>query len=208
MTDPAGTTRVAAVVLAAGRSSRMGGVNKLVADLGGEPMVARVVALALATALDPVVVVTGYDAEAVRAALDPRVRTVHNVRHREGIGSSVAAGIAALDPSVDGALICLGDMPGVSPGTLESLLEAFRSATGPAVCVPVHGGRRGNPVLWGSSFFSELAALSGDRGARRLMGPHAHLVRQVAVDDPGVLMDVDTGEALEEMRALGRPPRH
>jgi molybdenum cofactor cytidylyltransferase len=187
---------VGAVVLAAGLSRRMGGPNKLVAEVEGAPMVSRVVDAALATAARPVVVVTGHDAARVRAALAGReVIFVHNPDYAAGLASSLKAGVAALGDKLDGALVCLGDMPWVRPEHVEALLAAFADDTA-AICVPVHERKRGHPVLWPARYFGEIARLEGDVGARALLDEHADRVRLVPVADPGVALDVDTPDAL------------
>lgn len=192
-------TRVTALVLAAGRSSRMGASNKLLAEVGGEPMVARVVGRLLQAPIESVLVVTGHDADAVEERIPPSALVVRNPDHSEGIGSSVRVGIGALGASVDAVVICLGDMPTVSTDTIRRLVEAFRMDTEGGAYVPIHGGRRGNPVLWVAEFFPRLLRLGGDTGARVLLSAHAEAVREVVVDDPGVLADVDTPLDLREI---------
>jgi molybdenum cofactor cytidylyltransferase len=194
--DDARAPNVGAVVLAAGLSRRMGGPNKLVAEVEGAPMVARVADAVLATTARPVVVVTGHDAPRVRAALAGReVIFAHNPDYRAGLASSLKAGVAALGDKVDGALVCLGDMPWVRPEHVEALLAAFADDTA-AICVPVHERKRGHPVLWPARYFGEIARLEGDVGARALLDEHADRVRLVPVADPGVALDVDTPDAL------------
>lgn len=193
--------RVAAVVLAAGRSSRMGTRNKLLEPVDGVPMVVRVVDAFLASRAAPVVVVTGHEREAVEAALEGRpVRVVRNPDFAQGLSSSLAAGVRAVPRDADGALVALGDMPRVGSDPVDALLDAFDERSEPGIVVPVHAGRRGHPVLFAARFFEELAALEGDRGARRLLDRHAHLVSEVPVDDPAIHLDVDTPEALDELR--------
>ncbi|WP_439814142.1 NTP transferase domain-containing protein [Zavarzinia sp. CC-PAN008] len=188
--------RIAAVVLAAGRSSRMGGPNKLVADVHGSAMVARVVDAALASDAGPVLVVTGHQAESVRAALGDRpVTFVHNPHAAQGLSTSLKAGIAALPGDVDGAIVLLGDMPRVSAGHIDTLIAAFNPVEGRAICVATHNGKRGNPVLWGRDFFAAMAGIEGDVGAKHLIGANADLVCEVALDR-AVLTDIDTPEAL------------
>ena len=141
--------RVAAVVLAAGSSTRMGAVNKLLADIDGVPMLRRVVAMLRDPRLAERIVVTGAEADAVRAVLAGLdVRFSHNAAYDEGIASSIRTGVAALPPDVDGALIVLGDMPRVAAADVALLLDAFDPDAGRSICVPVRAGRRGNPVLW------------------------------------------------------------
>ena len=194
-------TRVAALVLAAGRSSRMGARNKLLEEVGGEPMVVRVVRRVFQTPVEALVVVTGHDADAVEERIPPPALVVRNPDHAEGIGSSVRVGIGALGTSVDGVVICLGDMPIVSTDTIRRLVEAFRTDGDGGAYVPIHAGRRGNPVLWTSEFFPLLLRLRGDSGGRSLLSAHVEAVREVVVDDPGVLADVDTPQALREIES-------
>lgn len=191
---------VAAVVLAAGKASRMG-ENKLLAELDGRPLVHHAVAAALASGARPVVVVTGNEAERVRAALDGLdVTFVHNADYASGMASSLRAGIAAVG-DVAGALVCLGDMPRVTAAHLARLIAAFEVASDEgAVIVPTCERKRGNPVLWGRRRFGEIATLTGDVGARGIIERNADRVTWLAIDDPAILVDVDTPEALAKLR--------
>ena len=143
-------------------------------------------------------VVTGHQAAALRRALGRReLRFVHNPDHGAGMGSSLAAGIASLADDVEGALVCLADMPGVRAAHLDALIDAFEPAAGRGICAPLHAGRRGHPVLFAARFFPELRSLGGDVGARSVLEAHAADFFGVEVDDPGVLRDVDTPDDLE-----------
>lgn len=194
--------RIAAVVLAAGRSRRMGDANKLLVELEGVPMVRRVTETVIRAGLEPVVAVLGHDADAVRRALDGLpVRFTVNRVHATGIGSSVVAGIRSIGRTVDGAMIVLGDMPWIAAADLRALAAAFAPGEGRGICVPVVDGRRGNPVLWGARYFAELQTLEGDVGGRRLLAEHAGDVCAVSVSGDGVLRDVDTPEALNASHA-------
>jgi molybdenum cofactor cytidylyltransferase len=191
--------RIAAVVLAAGRASRMGS-NKLVAELDGEPIVRRTVQAVLGSRARPVVVVTGHEADEVRAALAGLdVSFVHNPDFADGMSTSLRAGVAAAG-AVQAALICLGDMPRLAPAHLDAVIDAYRAGSPEDIVVPTCDRKRGNPVLWPQGYFSEIAALSGDVGARALLERHADRVRLVAIDDPAILVDVDTPAALAELR--------
>ncbi len=188
---------IAAVLLAAGRSSRYGGAGdtKLLLPWGpeGVPMAAAVAATLKAAGLGWIVAVLGHRADAVGAALAGRgVETVLNPDYADGLSSSIAAGVRAAPAGADGYLIALGDMPAVAAGTVSLVCRAFEAASPPAIVVPVHAGRRGHPVLFGRAYREELLGLSGDVGARRLFSRHAGRVVEAAVDDPGVLTDVDT----------------
>lgn len=194
--------RVAAVVLAAGRSSRMGGPNKLLAEVGGRPLVRIAVEEALASAARPVIVVTGHQRERVEAALAGLdVSFVHNPNFAEGLSASLKAGTAAVPPEGDGAIICLGDMPQVDAPLIDRLLTAFDPERGILIVVPTVDGRRGNPVVLSRRFFRELAALTGDVGARGLIAAHPEAVAEVAVSDGTAFTDVDTPDALDAVRA-------
>ncbi len=193
----AAAPRVAAIVLAAGQSRRMGTVNKLLAEIDGVTMVARVVDAALASHADPTVVVVGHEAPRVRAALDGRpVTFADNRDFADGLSTSLKAGLAALPDAVTAALICLGDMPNLKPHQLDRLIAAYDPVEGRAICVPTHLGKRGNPVLWDRRFFADMAGLSGDVGARHLIGANTELVVEVEMDDDAVLIDIDSPAAL------------
>jgi len=193
----AAAPRVAAIVLAAGQSRRMGTVNKLLAEIDGLAMVARVVDAALASHADPVAVVTGHEADRVRAVLAGRPLVFADNRDfAAGLSTSLKVGLAALPDEVTAALVCLGDMPALKAGQLDRLIAAYDPVEGRAICVPTHLGKRGNPVLWDRRFFAEMAGLSGDVGARHLIGANAELVVEVEMDDDAVLIDIDSPAAL------------
>jgi molybdenum cofactor cytidylyltransferase len=196
---------IAAVVLAAGQSSRMGGPNKLLAEIGGKPLVRHVVDAALASRARPVVVVTGHQRDKVEAALAGLpVKFVHNAHFADGLGTSLKAGIAALaglPAEVDGAIVCLGDMPQVDAALIDRLIGAFDPDHGALVVVPTIDGKRGNPVVWSRRFFPDLMAVEGDVGARYLIGRYTEAVAEVPLTGTAALTDVDTPEALEAVRA-------
>lgn len=193
--------RIAAIVLAAGKSSRMGADNKLLADVGGRVMAAWPVAAAQEAGCSEIVVVTGRDREKVEAALaGADLRFVHNPAYAEGLASSLKAGIGSLGESVDAAVILLGDMPRVRAAHLHRLFAAFASQEGAAICVPSYDGRWGNPVLFDRRFFAEIQTLSGDAGARAIVQEHTEAIAEVAMDDEAVLLDIDTPEALRALK--------
>jgi molybdenum cofactor cytidylyltransferase len=193
---------VAAIVLAAGRSTRMGSVNKLLCEIAGAPMVRHVALCALGSRARPVLVVTGHQGEAVRAALAGLpVTFVANPDYANGLMSSLKAGIAALPAEIGGALVALGDMPMLRAADFDRLIEAFMAAEAKDIIVPVHGGRRGNPVLWPAGYFGKILALEGDAGARQLFAGHAAAIREVPVEAAAVLEDIDTPEALANLNS-------
>lgn len=203
-TAPAETAGFAAVILAAGRSSRMGqGGNKLLAEVGGVPVIRRVAETALASKARPVVVVTGHERERVEAALSGLgVLLVHNPDHATGMASSLRAGIHAVPEAAAGALVVLGDMPLVAPKLLDRLIAAYAPEEGRLVVVPVAGEARGHPVLWSRRYFPDLCALEGDVGARHILAANAEVVAQVQVSGEEAFLDVDTPHLLAEARAM------
>jgi molybdenum cofactor cytidylyltransferase len=196
---------VTGLVLAAGRSRRMAPLNKLlVADAGGTAMVARVVDHVLASGVRPVIVVTGHERDRVAEALTGRpVILVHAEDYAEGLSASLKAGIAAVPPEAEGVLIALGDMPLVSPADIGRLLAAFDPEEGRAIIQPTFRGKQGNPVLWGREFLSAMQSITGDVGARHLVGLHADRLVEVEMPDDGVLRDFDTAEALKDAPGFG-----
>jgi len=198
--------RIGAVLLAAGRSTRMGGPNKLLSEIDGIPMVARVAQRLLASRARPIIAVLGNQAEEVDAALGKLpVERVRNPEFAEGLSTSLKRGVVALPADLDGALICLGDMPLISARHIDRLVAAFNPLEGRAIVVPTRRGKRGNPVLWSKRFFPEMAELAGDVGAKHLIGEHAELVAEVEMDDDAILVDIDTPEALEALRQKKKP---
>ncbi len=185
--------RIAAVVLAAGLSSRMAPANKLlVTDVTGTAMIARVVDGILASRARPVSVVVGHQADAVRQALGARpVSFVQSPDFASGMAASLRAGVAAVQESASAALICLGDMPLVGPGLLDRLIDAYDPDEGRLIIVPTCRGKRGNPILWDRRFFADMNRLTGDAGARSLLGTHAEAVAEVNIEDEAILLDYD-----------------
>jgi molybdenum cofactor cytidylyltransferase len=171
--------------------------NKLLLrDALGRTMLGRVAAAALASTAAETVVVTGYMRDEVTAAAlavpgGERLRFVHAPRYANGLSASLAAGIGAV-PLADAVLVCLGDMPLITPAIIDAVIGAHDPASGRLIVVPTCGGAWGNPVLWDRRFFSELQALSGDAGARPLIGRHPGDRCEVEVGDAAVLTDFDT----------------
>jgi molybdenum cofactor cytidylyltransferase len=204
---PRSAPTIAAVVLAAGRSRRMAPHNKLlVADRTGKFMIARVVDNVLSSNARPVLVVTGHQAEQVQHALGGRpVRYVHADDYAEGLSASLKAGIAAVPEECAAAVVCLGDMPLVTGRMIDRLISAYDPDEGRLIVLPTYRGKQGNPMLWDREFFSEIMEVSGDSGARYLVGQHIEAVAEVEMSDDAVLRDFDTTESLSTLPQRLRP---
>lgn len=199
---PAAATgpHVAALVLAAGCSRRMGGENKLLAEVGGVPLVLRAVNAALASQAASVTVVLGHEAERIGALLAGRpLRWVYNPDYASGLSSSLRAGLAALPEAAEAVVVMLADMPYVSAAHIDRLISAFDPRQ-PAIIVPQRAGRRGNPILWPRALFAAMQTLSGDEGARGLLAAHADRIHFLDMDDGAIHLDIDTPQDLEEVR--------
>lgn len=188
---------LATILLAAGLSRRFGS-NKLLHKIDGRPMV-RQVAESLLAATGPgdeMIAVLGHQATELREALRGLpVRFVLNERYADGMGSSIAAGIAAIANCAEGAMIAFGDMPWITPDHLRSIRGAFDGGPSDAITLPVHAGQRGHPVIFSRKWFPALARLDGDRGARTVLAQAGDAVIEVAMPDDGVLRDLDQPDA-------------
>jgi molybdenum cofactor cytidylyltransferase len=194
--------RFAAVILAAGRSTRMGGSNKLLAEITGKPLARIAAEAALKSRARPVIVVTGHQGETLREALaDLPLEFVDNPDFAEGLSTSLRAGISALPVDIDGVVVLLADMPHVDSVLIDKLISAYEPDRGGLIAVPAMAGKRGNPVLWSRRFFPELMALEGDVGARHLIGKYSEAVVEVPVAGTAALTDVDTPDALQAVKA-------
>jgi len=192
--------RAAAIVLAAGQGTRMPHVHKLTAPLNGDPLVRRAVTAALASRARPVIVVTGHEAERVRAALAGLdVVFVDNPAFAEGLSTSLKAGIAAVPEEADRVVVLLGDMPKVAPALIDRLVAAIDPAAGRLIAVPVAEGLRGNPVAWARLLFPALMAIEGDVGARALITGSPEMVAEVPAAGEGAFLDIDTRDELEAL---------
>jgi molybdenum cofactor cytidylyltransferase len=190
---------VAALVLAAGRSTRAG-TNKLLADIGGETLIRLTLRALAGSRARPLLLVVGHEHERlVEAVAGLDVAIVQNPRYAEGLATSLAAGLAALPPDASAALICLADMPLVGASLVDALIARFEAMPEAAAVVPAHAGQWGNPVLIARKLFPELAALRGDAGARRLLQGRTD-VAILDTQDASILFDADTPAALAELR--------
>lgn len=191
---------IAAVVLAAGSSRRMGDINKLMLSIEGTPMVVRVVEALERSHVDRILVVTGHEPERIRGVLlDRKVEVVHNPDYEEGMGTSIRTGISTLGRDLDGALIVLADMPWVGTEVVDRLIDAFAEADERSIFIPSFRGKRGNPILWSAKHFPELLELTGDVGGKGLFQRWSEAICHVEVESTAIRLDVDTPDVLREL---------
>lgn len=199
--------KIAAVIVAAGRSSRFNGGNKMLADLNGTPLIRHAAsAVAASHVAEVVLVVSPSSNNIIAAAGEGPWRVAINSDAAAGLSGSIRTGIAVLDTSIDGALIVLGDMPFVTAGLMTKLCETFTVNDGAHIVFPVTGdGRQANPVLWPRALFPALIALTGDTGGKAVLAANAGLHAPVAIDDEAAAFDVDTAEDLDRAKRMTWP---
>ena len=184
--------QVVAIILAAGKSSRMG-VNKLLLEIDGESMIRKVICTLLNSDVSDILVVVGYESKLVeREISDLQVRTVMNKDHEKGMLTSFQAGIKNAK-SADAALLMLGDQPWVRPETINALLNAHKESR-ELITIPIYKGKKGHPLIFDRKLFKEILALSPDSELREVV--HRHQFEGVEIDDIGVILDVDKNEDL------------
>ena len=193
--------KIHAVILAGGQSKRMGTKNKLLVPINGKPMIALTVETIIASKASSVAAVTGFEHQKIQEAIkNSNIEFIHNKNFQNGISSSVVTAIKSAPEDCSAILIGLGDMPKITVSHINKLIDAYNPLEGRAICVPTWKGKRGNPVLWARRFFPEMLQLKGDFGAKELMGKYAELVVEVEMNDNGIVIDIDTPEALEAFR--------
>ena len=190
------TGAVSAILLAAGESRRMGAVNKLLLEVGGEAMVRRVARALIDSRVDEVVVVLGHQADAVAESLDGlSVRTIVNADYREGQTGSMRTGVAALNGEPRAIMVCLADQPWLEAGDVNFLIEAFDVRARGSITVPMVGGRRGNPIVLAGAHRQEILDGGANYGCRRLIERHPEKVCPVQAPNDHFLRDIDTPES-------------
>jgi len=182
--------RIAGILLAAGESKRLGSLKQLLI-WNGRPLVEQAARTALEAGLDPVVAVIGCRADEVRAAIRAPVSVVENPRWPDGLSTSLRAGLRALPPDVDAAIMLPVDQPRLSANHLRALVTAYR-ASGKPIAGSTSRGRRASPTLFDRSLFDQLLQVTGDVGGRPVMDANPQWVEAIEAEDELELMDVDT----------------
>jgi len=158
--------RVAAIVLAAGKSHRMGAANKLLIKFDEHPMIEHVVKTLNESCLDEIIVVTGFEAEKIKNALSGYdFSFVDNPDYEQGLSTSLKSGLRSVDEMTDAVIICLGDMPMVTSVGIKQLISVFNPDIGREICVPIFQGERGNPILWSRRFINEMLQIVWQQAA-------------------------------------------
>ena len=193
-----------AVLLAAGRSERMGRNNKLLLNVDGIPLVRKSAINILNSNVTSITVVTGFDENKIVNALSGlNVNFVKNINFREGLSSSLKAGLANITPTPSAVIICLADMPKIQPEHINQLIENFNPLKGWEICIPTNNGKRGNPVLIGSRFFPYIFETSGDFGAKQVMKQHSDKIVEVEIGTSDIHFDIDTQDEYENFTTSG-----
>jgi len=190
---------ITALVLAAGMSRRMGSVNKLLLKIDGETMLERSIRPILEAGLDRVVVVTGYESEKIESCLSGyKVEFVHNDQFEEGMGTSLARGVASMGNSKqDGIMVSLGDLPCLRKESVSSVVDVFNSKSGEEIIVPMFGGKPGHPIVFPFRYKNELKSLRGDEGAKKIIGREKRSVVRLELGDKGITLDIDGPDFFE-----------
>jgi molybdenum cofactor cytidylyltransferase len=196
---------VAAIILAAGRAERFAAGphdSKVLAQIDGVSLLARVARAAAASRASAVIAVVGHASAKVEAELQGfAFDIVRNENLDLGLSHSLRLGLAAVPTTASAAIVMLADMPYVSAEIIDALIRGYEAADPPPpAVVPVYRGARGNPVLLGRAIFGEVAKIRGDRGARALLDQRPHDVLEVRIDSDSVLLDIDTRQMLANVQ--------
>ncbi len=205
-------TPTAGIILAAGESKRLGEPKQLL-PLGGRFLIEWVLGAALESDLDRIVLVLGCEHKRIRRSLlawtgHPKCEVLVNSAYRDGLSTSLKAGVARIQNDCFSAMFLLGDQPMLDAAHINLLLKKFAQSE-KSICVPTHGGTRGNPTLFASAFYPAILNLTGDRGAREVIAAHPDQVLAVEVPDPVVFLDIDRrvdAELIARLLKSRQPP--
>lgn len=189
---------IAAVVLAAGSSQRMGESNKLHLPINGVPLLLHSLGIYLSAAIDDMVVVLGHEQEKTQTMIEGLpLRSVYNPHHLSGQMTSVHCGLAALELKYDGIIIALGDQPALTIADINTLIDAYRNREDAEVIVPIYQGQRGNPIIISAQTRTDILAGTRNLGCRKFIDNNPELVKKVEMRNPGVITDLDTPQQYE-----------
>ncbi len=194
--------KIVALVLAAGKSTRIG-MNKLLLDMDGQAVVEWVVDALLGSKVTGIILVVGYEGERVQRRLRGKdVLVVRNLEYEEGMAASIREGIHHIEEGSHGVLIALADHPLVKSETIDQLIDAYQDTKKGIVC-PTYRGKRGHPVIFNLKRYKKaLLQLRGDIGGREVVEAHRDDLLEIAVDSPGVVKDIDSWGDYEKMKGL------
>ena len=193
------STKVTGIILAAGTSSRLGQPKQLL-TYKGKTLLNWVIEAAVESSLAQVILVLGHKAAEIQKTIDyPNISIIYNAQYDQGQSSSIRHGIKAFDPSVDAAMFLLGDQPLIKTATIDALINSYAKKQS-MIIAPTFKGKRGNPVLFDRRLFPQLETLPGDSGGRVLFDEYADQIFLVEVNDPGILIDVDSFEDYEKLQ--------
>lgn len=190
---------MAAVVLAAGSSQRMGEQNKLHLPIDGVPLLLRSLDTLLTASIDQIVVVLGHEQEMTRALIDGLpLRSVYNPDHLSGQMTSVHCGLAALESKYDGIIIALGDQPALTVADINYLIDAYQNRDEVEVIVPTYLGQRGNPIIISAQTRADILAGTRNLGCRKFIENNPELVQMVEMSNSAVVTDLDTPQEYQK----------
>lgn len=193
--------KITGILLAAGASRRMGSQNKLLTDLNGKTMIEVVATELVNSKLSNIIVVTGHESEKVKTALAGLdLNFIHNPQYKRGLSTSLKAALDIIPRNTDGIIVCLGDMPRIRSTHIDKLIDAFNPIEGNSICVPIHGRKRGNPILWSNEYLKQIQSINGDMGAKNILDQHIDQITEVPMDENAVLFDIDTPEHLHNYK--------
>lgn len=191
---------IAALVLAAGQSKRMGENNKLLLPFHGKAVLSHIIEQAEKAELQTIHVITGHQKKEVeKESCRHDVTFIHNDLYEEGMSTSVKLGIQSLPKDIDAVLILLGDMPSITVEIIQKMIAAYNPIEGRSIIIPTHNGRRGNPILWDREFFEEFKKLDGDMGAKILLTEYQDYIHEVEMETDAIFFDIDTLEAYQRL---------
>jgi len=183
--------KLSAILLAAGESKRMGALKQLM-PLGKSTLLEQAIDNLLNSSVDETIVVVGHKAEEITKAITTKpVKIMLNHNYRQGMSTSIIAGLILVDPQSQAVMLALGDQPLVESHTINQLIDAFNSHD-KGIAVPTHRGKRGHPIIFDIKYKAELLEMEGDIGGREIIRQHPDDVLEVAVDSESVISDIDT----------------